>query len=64
MSSHVDPTKDKYFELEKTLGTGEYELAADIAAGNKALDDAVKTAREHAAFTIGDVHRSRGKEHG
>jgi hypothetical protein len=30
---HGDPTKDKYFEIEKRLGAAEYELAAKIARG-------------------------------
>lgn len=52
-----DPTKDEYLELDKKLGTAEYELAGDIAAGNKALGDAVGTAREHAKSAIGDIRR-------
>ena len=59
-----DPTKDEYLELEKMLGAAEYELAADIAAGKKELDDVVKTARERAGSAIGDIRDSRSKRRG
>jgi hypothetical protein len=55
-----DPTEDKYLELEKRLGAAEYALAADIAADNKASDDAMETAREHTRSAIGDIRRRRG----
>lgn len=55
-----DPTKDDYLDLEKRLGRVEYELAADIAAGNKASNDAMKAARDHARSAIGDLRRNRG----
>jgi hypothetical protein len=64
MSNHVDPTKDEYLELEKRLGHAEYALVADIAASNKALDDAAKTAREHAESAIDDIRDSRTKRRG
>lgn len=59
-----DPTKDEYLELEKKLGTAEYELAADVAAGNKALGDAMGAARKHARSAIRDIRRSRGDGRG
>jgi hypothetical protein len=59
-----DPSKDEYLELEKRLGRVEYELAADITAGNKALGDAVEAAREHTKSAIGDIRPSRGDGRG
>jgi len=55
------PTKDDYLGAEKRLGAAEYALAGDVAAGNKALDDAVKAAREDAESAIGDIRDSRSK---
>jgi hypothetical protein len=59
-----DPTKDEYLELEKGVGRVEYELAADIAAGNKELGDAVEAAREHTRSASGDIRRRRGDGRG
>ena len=59
-----EPTEDTYLELEKRLGAAEYALAADIAAGNKALGDAVEAAREHTRSAIGDIRRRRGDGRG
>ena len=59
-----DPTKDEYLELEKRLGAAEYALAAGIAAENKATNDAMEPAREHARSAIGDVRRNRGEGRG
>ena len=56
-----DPTKDKYLELDKKLGTAEYALAADIAAGNKAFDGAMKTARQQIRSAMGHIRPGRGK---
>ena len=55
-----DPSKDEYLELEKRLGRAEYELVADIAAGDKELGDAAKAARQRTKAAIGDIRRSRG----
>ena len=41
MSTHADPTKDEYLELEKKLGVAESELAADLADADEALDAAL-----------------------
>ena len=38
MSTHADPTKDEYLELEKKLGFAESELAADLADADEALE--------------------------
>ena len=59
-----DPTRDEYLKLEKRLGTAEYELAADVAASNKALGDAVGAAPEQARSAVGDVRRNRGEGRG
>ena len=59
-----DPSKAEYLQLEKRLGRVEYELAADIAAGDEALGDAVEAAREHTKSAIGDIRRSRGGDRG
>ena len=59
-----DPTKDEYLELEKTLGTAEYALAAGIAAENKATNDAMKAIREHARSAIGGIRPKRGDDRG
>ena len=59
-----DPTKDKYLELEKKVGAAEYELAADIAAGNKAVGEAAEAAREKARAKIGDIRHGREKRQG
>jgi hypothetical protein len=48
MSTHADPSKDKYLELEKKLGAAEYELAENLAETDKALDTAVKKAKKQA----------------
>ena len=42
MSTHTDPSKDEYLELEKKLGAAEYEIAANLADADKALDAAAK----------------------
>ena len=47
-----DPTKDKYLEMEKKVGTAEYEFAADLAADKKALDHAMKARRGHVKASI------------
>jgi hypothetical protein len=61
-----DPTKDKYprARLEKGLGRVEYELAADIAAVDKASKDAREAVRGHARSAIGDARRNRGDGRG
>jgi hypothetical protein len=56
-----DPSKDQYLELEKRLGAAEYELAEEIAAGSKVLDDAIEARREQARSAI---RRSRAKDRG
>jgi hypothetical protein len=38
MSTHADPSKDEYLELEKKLGAAEYDLAANLADADTALD--------------------------
>ena len=43
MSTHADPGKDEYLELDKKLGAAEYEaLAANLAEADKALDAAAE----------------------
>jgi len=49
MSTHGDPTKDEYLEVEKKLGAVEDELAANLAETDKALDTAMKTGQKDAA---------------
>ena len=46
MSTHRDSTKDEYLEVEKKVGAAEYELAANLAETDKALDTAMKRARK------------------
>jgi hypothetical protein len=48
MSTHADPSKDEYLELEKKLGAAEYELAANLAETDKTLDAAVKKGKKQA----------------
>ena len=59
-----DPTKDEYLELEKRLGAAEYALASGIAAHNKASNDAMEAAREHARLAIGEIRDNRRKSRG
>ena len=42
MSTHRDSTKDEYLEVEKKVGAAEYELAANLAETDEALDTAMK----------------------
>lgn len=59
-----DPSKDEYLELEKRFGRVEYELAADIVAGNKELGDAVEAAHKHTKSAIDNIRRGRGDARG
>ena len=57
-----DPTKDKYLELEKKVGTAEYEFAADLAADKQAVDDAMKARRGHVKASIDSLHeKAKGR---
>jgi hypothetical protein len=38
VSTHADPSKDEYLELEKKVGANEVELAADLARADHKLD--------------------------
>ncbi len=49
MSTHGDPTKDEYLEVEKKVGAAEYELAANLAETDKAVDTAMKKGQKDAA---------------
>ena len=42
MSTHADPSKDEYLEVEKKLGAAELELAANLADAEKTLDAGVE----------------------
>jgi len=48
MSTHRDSTKDEYLEVEKKVGAAEYELAANLAETDKALDTAMKKGQKDA----------------
>jgi hypothetical protein len=54
-----DPTKDKYLELEKRLGTTEYELAADIVEESKAVGDAMEAVQKRASSAVEDIRPGR-----
>jgi hypothetical protein len=64
MSTHADPSKDEYLELEKKLGAAEYELAANLAETDKALGTAVKKGnkrpRRRADSSSGRLPHGRG----
>jgi hypothetical protein len=67
MSAHADPSKDEYLELEKKLGAAEYELAANLADTDKALDRAVKKGKKPAAAARAQLKRkaaARSPKHG
>ena len=49
MSTHTDPSKDEYLELEKKLGAAEYELAANLADAGNALDAAAEKRKKKAS---------------
>jgi hypothetical protein len=49
MSTHADPSKDKYLELEKKLGVAESELAADLADADEVLDAALARRKKKAS---------------
>ena len=66
MSTHADPSKDEYLELEKKLGAAEYELAANLAEIDKALDTAVKKGKQQAKAAGTQLKRNaraRSREH-
>jgi len=57
MSTHPNPSKDEYLELEKKLGAGEYELAANLAETDKTLDTAVKKGQRRAKAARAQLKR-------
>jgi hypothetical protein len=66
MSTHADPSKDEYLELEKKLGAAEYELAASIAETDKQLDTAVKKGKKQARAARAQLKRqaaARSRKH-
>jgi hypothetical protein len=66
MSTHADPSKDEYLELEKKLGAAEYELAASLAETDKTLDTAVKKGKKQAKAARAQLKRkaaARSRKH-
>jgi hypothetical protein len=57
MSTHADPSKDEYLELEKKLGAAEYELAEGLAETDKALDTAVTKGKKRARTASAQLKR-------
>ena len=60
MSNHVDATKNEYVELDKKIGAAEYELAANIAETDKALDTALKKGKKGAKTARTQIERKVG----
>jgi len=66
MSSHADPSKDEYLELEKKIGGVEYELAANLAEADEQCDTAVKKAKKRAKSAPAQLKRkasARSRKH-
>ena len=66
MSTHSDPSKDEYLELEKKLGAAEYEIAANLVETDKALVTAVKKGKEQAKTARARLKRkaaARSRKH-
>jgi hypothetical protein len=62
MSTHADPRKDKYLDLEKKLGAEEYEIAAGLAETDKELD-ATREKGKAEAETAGRQLKRKLDEH-
>ena len=60
MSTHADPSKDEYLELDKKVGAAEYELAAGLAETDKALDTVVKKGKKQAKAARAQLKRKAG----
>lgn len=48
MSTHGNPTREQYLEADKRVAAAEYELAAELAETDEALDTAVKKGKSQA----------------
>jgi hypothetical protein len=57
MSTHGDPTKDEYLEVEKKVGAAEHELVANLAETDKALDTAMKKGQKDAEAELKQLKR-------
>ena len=66
MSTHPNPSKDEYLELEKKLGAAEYELAANLAETDRQLDTAVKKGKKQVKAARAQLKRkaaARSRKH-
>jgi hypothetical protein len=66
MSTHGDPTKDEYLELEKKVGAAESELAAELADAGKALDAATEKRQKKVSSARAELKRkaaARSRKH-